>query len=95
METHTLRYYERLGLVQPYRSEGKIRYYSESDIEQLRHIKMLMSDLGLNPAGAEVAIRMAQKITEMQRIINELTEKLQQAKGTKQVTGRKSKRGIK
>jgi MerR family transcriptional regulator/heat shock protein HspR len=92
IETHTLRYYERLGLVQPYRSEGNIRYYSESDIEQLRHIKMLMSDLGINPAGAEVVIRMAQKITEMQQIINNLTSELQQVKETKQVTRKKTKK---
>jgi MerR family transcriptional regulator/heat shock protein HspR len=95
IETHTLRYYERLGLVQPYRSEGNIRYYSESDIDQLRHIKMLMSDLGVNPAGAEVVIRMAQKITEMQQVINNLTSELQQAKKTGQVTKKKPKREVK
>jgi MerR family transcriptional regulator/heat shock protein HspR len=92
IETHTLRYYERLGLVQPYRSEGNIRYYSESDIDQLRHIKMLMSDLGVNPAGAEVVIRMAQKITEMQQVINNLTSELQQVKETGQVTRKKTKK---
>lgn len=81
IETHTLRYYERLGLVQPYRSEGNVRYYSESDIEQLRHIKTLMSDLGVNPAGVEVVIRMAEKMAEMQQQINELTSELEQTKG--------------
>jgi MerR family transcriptional regulator/heat shock protein HspR len=95
IETHTLRYYERLGLVQPYRSGGNIRYYSESDIEQLRHIKMLMSDLGVNPAGAEVVIRMAQKITEMQQVINNLTSELEQVKESGQITRKKLKREIK
>ena len=85
IETHTLRYYERLGLVQPYRSEGNIRYYSESDIAQLRHIKTLMSDLGVNPAGAEVVIRMAQKMAQMQQMINELMTELQQLKYDQQV----------
>jgi MerR family transcriptional regulator/heat shock protein HspR len=92
IETHTLRYYERLGLVQPYRSGGNIRYYSEIDIEQLRHIKMLMVDLGVNPAGAEVVIRMAQKITEMQQVINELTTELQQVKETRQATRKRDKK---
>ncbi len=92
IETHTLRYYERLGLVQPYRSGGNIRYYSEIDIEQLRHIKMLMSDLGVNPAGAEVVIRMAQKITEMQQVINDLTTELQQVKETRQATRKRDKK---
>lgn len=92
IETHTLRYYERLGLVQPYRSGGNIRYYSESDIDQLRHIKMLMSDLGVNPAGAEVVIRMAQKITEMQQVISELTIELEQVKETIQATRKRDKK---
>ena len=82
IETHTLRYYERLGLVQPYRSEGNVRYYSESDVEHLRHIKTLMSDLGVNPAGVEVVIHMAEKMAEMQQQINELTSELEQVQQT-------------
>jgi MerR family transcriptional regulator/heat shock protein HspR len=94
IETHTLRYYERLGLVQPYRSEGNIRYYSESDIEQLRHIKTLMIDLGVNPAGAEVVVSMAKKMAEMQKQIEDLTSKLEQAKTLKRAPGkRQTKRG--
>jgi MerR family transcriptional regulator/heat shock protein HspR len=93
IETHTLRYYERIGLVQPYRSKGKIRYYSEADIERLRQIKTLMGDLGINLAGIEVVIRMAEKMTEMQRRMQEMEfeiEQLRQAEtGTK---GRLKKR---
>jgi len=92
IETHTLRYYERLGLVQPYRSEGNVRYYSESDIEQLRHIKTLMSDLGVNPAGVEVVIRMAEKMAEMQQQINELTSELEQSKEISQPETKKKSR---
>ena len=77
IETHTLRYYERLGLVQPYRSEGNIRYYSENDIEQLRRIKTLVTDLGVNPAGVEVVIRMSQKMMEMQNKINQLESEIE------------------
>jgi MerR family transcriptional regulator/heat shock protein HspR len=97
IETHTLRYYERLGLVQPYRSGGNVRYYSESDIEQLRHIKTLMNDLGVNPAGAEVVVRMAEKMAEMQQQINELTSELEQAKKTSHPAKNKksTKRGLK
>ncbi len=72
IETHTLRYYERLGLLQPFRSEGNIRYYSESDIDRLRHIRTLTEDLGLNLAGVEVVTRMGQKMAEMQRQIEEM-----------------------
>lgn len=97
IETHTLRYYERLGLVQPYRSDGNVRYYSESDLDHLRHIKTLMSDLGVNPAGVEVVIRMAEKMAEMQQQINELTSELDQAKQTSHPTKkeRNKKKGIK
>ncbi len=72
IETHTLRYYEKTGLIQPYRSKGNIRYYSESDIELLRHVKTLACDLGVNPAGVEVVIRMAKKMADMQRKIEQL-----------------------
>ena len=78
IETHTLRYYERIGLVQPYRSKGNIRYYSEVDIDRLRQIKTLMSDLGINLAGVEVVIRMVEKMTEMQRRIQEMESEMEQ-----------------
>ena len=86
IETHTLRYYEKLGLVQPYRSKGNIRYYSEGDIERLQHIKALMNDLGINLAGVEVVLRMTQKMTQMQQQMQEMEseiERLRQASKSK------------
>ena len=80
IETHTLRYYESIGLVRPYRSKGNIRYYSEADIERLRHIKSLMGDLGINLAGVEVVIRMAQKMMDMQRRMKEMESELEHLK---------------
>jgi MerR family transcriptional regulator/heat shock protein HspR len=80
IETHSLRYYETIGLVRPYRSKGNIRYYSEADIERLRHVKTLMGDLGINLAGVEVVIRMAEKMAEMQHQIQEMETKIQQMK---------------
>ena len=68
-EVHTLRYYEKLGAVKPYRSGGNIRYYSEAEIERLRHIKVLMEDMGINMAGVEVILRLSQRIVEMQHQI--------------------------
>jgi MerR family transcriptional regulator/heat shock protein HspR len=61
IQTHTLRYYERIGVVEPSRSRGNIRLYSERDLEQLRRVKSLIEDLGVNLAGAEVILRMAQR----------------------------------
>ena len=93
IEAHTLRYYERLGLVQPYRSQGNIRYYSETDVERLRHIKALMDDLGINLAGVEVVIRMAEKIAEMQRQIQEMESEIEQLRQVKIGMKRKSRKG--
>ncbi len=83
IETHTLRYYERIGLLQPFRSEGKVRYYSESDIEHLQYIKKLVNELGVNPAGVEVVFKMARLMNEMQSRIQKLTDELEQARGEK------------
>ena len=49
----TLRLYEREGLVEPSRTGGKIRLYSERDIEKVRCVMRLTNDLGVNLAGAE------------------------------------------
>jgi MerR family transcriptional regulator/heat shock protein HspR len=80
IETHTLRYYESIGLIRPYRSKGNIRYYSEADIERLRQIKALMSDLGINLAGVEVVMRMAEKMAEMQQHIKEMESRIEEIK---------------
>ena len=77
IEAHTLRYYERIGLIQPDRSVGNIRLYSEDDIDRLRYIKALMSDCGVNPAGVEIALRLIQKIKEMQRQMEEMERKME------------------
>ena len=67
VKTHTLRYYERSGLVKPQRSSGNIRLYSESDIDILRRVRSLMGDLGVNMAGVEVITNMLEKMTDVMR----------------------------
>jgi MerR family transcriptional regulator/heat shock protein HspR len=67
VQTHTLRYYERIGIIEPSRSSGNIRLYSERDIDILRRVKTLMDDLGVNLAGVEVIMRMSERMLEMQR----------------------------
>jgi MerR family transcriptional regulator, heat shock protein HspR len=83
IQTHTLRYYERIGIIEPSRSHGNIRLYSERDLEQLRHVKALIEDLGVNLAGAEVIMRMAQQIGQLQQHIQEQDEEIKQLKGEK------------
>ncbi len=77
VKTHTLRYYERIGIIAPSRSRGNIRLYSERDIAHLRQIKTLMDDMGVNMAGVEVILHIAQRMTELQRRIKELESELE------------------
>ena len=72
VHVQTLRYYERAGVIEPSRSRGNRRLYSQEDIERLRRVKTLMEDLGVNLAGVEVIMRMGQRMVEMEREIQEL-----------------------
>lgn len=72
VQTHTLRYYERVGVVEPQRSQGNIRLYSERDIDILRRIKTLVDDLGVNLAGVEVILRMMQQLDQLQNQVGKL-----------------------
>lgn len=83
IQTYTLRYYERIGIVEPSRSSGNIRLYSEQDLDQLRHIKNLIEELGVNLAGAEVILRMARQIGELQQRVLELEAELHEVRGGK------------
>lgn len=76
VQTYTLRYYERVGIIEPSRSQGNIRLYSERDIAHLRRVKTLMGDMGVNLAGVEVIIRMMQQMLELQNQVQELESEL-------------------
>jgi len=77
MHAQTLRYYERAGLIMPSRSRGRIRLYSVADINRLRQIQRLIADLGVNLAGAEVILRMGERIEQLQQEMDELRRELQ------------------
>jgi len=77
MHAQSLRHYERLGLVRPSRSRGRVRLYSQADIERLRHIQRLVNDLGVNLAGAEVVIRLNERIRQMEAEMERLRAELQ------------------
>jgi len=76
VHAQTLRYYERIGLLGPARSRGNIRLYSPRDVQRALWIKSLMDDLGMNLAGVEVIMRMSQRMTELQRQVEQLTAQL-------------------
>ncbi|MFW6159606.1 MAG: MerR family transcriptional regulator [Acidobacteriota bacterium] len=74
----TLRLYEREGLLQPSRSEGNTRLYSDQDLRRLEIILNLTRDLGVNLAGVEIILNMRQKMGGMEREINKLLEYIRQ-----------------
>ncbi len=77
MHAQSLRHYERVGLVRPSRSRGRVRLYSPSDIERLRHIQRLVNDLGVNLAGAEVVLRLNERVRQMEAEMERLRAELQ------------------
>ncbi len=66
MHEQSLRMYERRGLIAPRRSAGNIRRFSDADVEQIRFIKRLIDDLGVNLAGVEVILHMRRQMVDLQ-----------------------------
>ena len=66
MHPQTLRLYERKGLIEPSRSAGKTRLYSQRNIDELREIRRLTQELGVNLAGVEEIIKLRQKLDRLQ-----------------------------
>ncbi len=77
MHAQTLRQYERIGLVEPKRSRGNIRLYSRADVARLLQVQRLISDLGVNLAGAEVILRMNERMQAMDAEIERLEREVQ------------------
>lgn len=76
LHPQTLRQYEREGLVEPGRTEGKMRLYSERDIDRIKMILRLTKDLGVNLAGVDIILQLKEKIDEYEKIIDELKTEL-------------------
>ena len=76
MHPQTLRIYEQKGLVQPKRTPGNTRLYSERDLERLRLIQRLTSELGLNLAGVEHVLRLEDQLQRMQARLDRLEQQL-------------------
>ncbi len=65
MHPQTLRKYERLGLVQPTRRIGAMRLYSQDEIERLRQIKRLVDEVGVNLAGVQRLLSIAEVVERL------------------------------
>ena len=79
MHPQTLRMYEQKGLVRPKRTAGNTRLYSEADVERLRVIGRLTSELGLNLAGVEHVLRLQDELHRMQARMERLERDMRQA----------------
>jgi len=76
MHPQTLRMYETKGLVRPQRTPGGTRRYSEADIDRLRIIQRLTSELGLNLAGVELVLKLEDELRKAHAQIGRLQEQL-------------------
>ncbi|MGE5360865.1 MAG: heat shock protein transcriptional repressor HspR [Bacteroidales bacterium] len=73
MHPQTLRKYERLGLVQPHRTEGSMRVYTRHELERLRLIKHLVDELGINLAGVQRLLSIADVVERMRPLARQGT----------------------
>ncbi len=83
MHPQTLRKYERLGLVQPTRTVGSMRVYSREEIERLQLIKRLVDDLGVNLAGVQQLLSIADVVERMRPLLSD--EALDRPAGRRQL----------
>jgi MerR family transcriptional regulator, heat shock protein HspR len=79
MHPQTLRIYENKGLIRPKRTAGNTRLYSEADVERLRLIQRLTSELGLNLAGVEHVLRLEDELRRMRRRFDRLEREMREA----------------
>ncbi len=78
MHPQTLRIYEARGLIAPKRSPKNTRLYSDEDVERLRRIQELTTELGMNLAGVEKVFELEQQIGRMERRIRGLERQAEQ-----------------
>jgi len=72
----TLRQYEREGLVEPSRTQGRMRLYSQRDIDRMKLILRLTRQMGVNLAGVDIVLQLKEQIDQMQTEIDQLREAL-------------------
>ena len=81
MHPQTLRIYEQKGLVRPKRTAGNTRLYSDRDLERLRLIQRLTSELGLNLAGVEHVLRLEDELRKMHGRLERLERQMREEVG--------------
>lgn len=78
MHPQTLRVYEQKGLVRPQRTRGNTRLYSEADLERLRMIQQLTTQLGLNLAGVETVLRLEDELRRLRERLDQTERRMRE-----------------
>jgi len=72
----TLRQYEKEGLIEPSRTQGRMRLYSQRDIDKIKFVLQLTRKMGINLAGVDVILKLKQQMDAMNTEIQDLREEL-------------------
>jgi MerR family transcriptional regulator/heat shock protein HspR len=72
----TLRQYEKEGLIEPSRTQGRMRLYSQRDIDKIKLVLQLTRKMGINLAGVDVILKLKKQMDEMTQEIETLREEL-------------------
>ncbi|WP_163533460.1 heat shock protein transcriptional repressor HspR [Helicobacter suis] len=75
----TLRQYEKEGLVEPKRTDGKVRLYSQRDMDKIKTILRLTRDMGVNLAGVDIILRLKERLDELDSLNEQLQTHMQQS----------------
>lgn len=82
----TLRQYERENLICPSRSDGRIRLYSQRDVDKIKLILRLTRELGVNIAGVDIILRLRESVDAMEKEIADLRYEVQRANNNRSVS---------
>lgn len=86
LRTQTLRYYERLGLIEPSRTRGNQRVFSRRDVEKVQRIRSLMDELGVNLAGVEVMLKLLSRLEASEQEVQRLRQENEALRGRLQAS---------
>jgi MerR family transcriptional regulator, heat shock protein HspR len=95
MHPQTLRIYEAKGLIQPKRSPKNTRLYSDEDVERLRRIQELTTQLGMNLAGVERVFELEREVARMRRRLSNLERAAERAQEELEAEIRRVRRSVK
>ncbi|MFL1706237.1 heat shock protein transcriptional repressor HspR [Campylobacter sp. MOP7] len=86
----TLRQYEREGLVEPSRTDGRMRLYSEKDLDRIKMILRLTRDLGVNLAGVDIILQLKEQLDQFEQTVDEMRGEIERLSSAGSVPSKKA-----